>query len=337
MAIKDVDKVVRRVLKSPTVKESIVLIENGKGEELYFYGYHRNRYTPILMCSITKLFVSTCIYQLIEEHKLSWTDTIGDLLKGYDLLGLNVTKHVDYSESITIDELMRQNSGLPNFFMAKRVGLMAKALVGDFSYTFDELLDWNRELDSTKVPGRGRSSYSDFNFDLLGKVIEVIDKKTLEEVFNERIYKPCGLHHTHLPKASDDVPEIYLARVPFERPKFISSLGACGGGVSNAQEILTFLRCFIQGSLFKRNILREAKSSDSLGPLMFPKRYARGFMVIPVNLPFKEKRTLIGHIGATGAFAFYVPEKDAYIVGDTPNVQLPQMIVQFVVRMALAL
>ena len=174
------------------------------------------------------------------------------------------------------------------------------------------------------------------NFDLLGEVIEKVSGESLSWAYAHYILQPLGLSQTYLPeKAEDQVPETYLQGERIHRPQFIRSTKASGGLVSTAKELRIFLQAFFQGTLFpKKHLLGERRP---LQLSFYPILYSQGFMCVPVKKPFGERVTLLGHMGSTGSFAFYCPEKDRYLVGDFPQLDAPSFALRQIMRLVVKL
>lgn len=101
-------------------------------------------------------------------------------------------------------------------------------------------------------------------------------------------------------------------------PKAMSSFGPDGGIVSTVHEGLTFLRAFLDGTLFPEHYLEEMKQWKGI---FFPLQYGHGLMrfKLPrIFSPFKPSPELIGHSGASASFLFHCPDEDLYLA-DTLN------------------
>jgi CubicO group peptidase (beta-lactamase class C family) len=87
----------------------------------------------------------------------------------------------------------------------------------DHSWTADEAIARSKTLKPLFEPGRSKKThYSDTNYQLLGKIIEQITGKTIEENYHERLFKPLGLSHTYLYTDITDVrpQHLYYKNIP---------------------------------------------------------------------------------------------------------------------------
>lgn len=333
------EKVFDKTVASKQVHEGICYIENGPGDFLWSKGYGgKELETPLLMASITKLFTTTCIIKLLEGSKLKLTDKIVKYLDPETVEGIHIYRGTDYSAQLTIANLLFQTSGLPDWFLDGK-GSYAKRMVSeDFSFSFDEVLQATKDLKPKFPPGTPRKAYyTDINFDLLGKIIGQVTALPLREVYEDFIVKPLKLKSTYLAeKESGPLPAVYYHNNRLQRDNFIKSIGASGGGISNAVELMSFLKAFWAGKLFDPSIFEVLAPSNRLQMSFYPVCYAGGYMRIEAGYPFMAKTELLGHSGSTGSFAFYAPRQDLYYVGDVNQFASPAIPIRLVMKLALA-
>jgi D-alanyl-D-alanine carboxypeptidase len=133
--------------------------------------------------SITKTLVSAVILKLAAEKKLSLNDRLGKFLSQYPKW-----------QDITLKQLLNMTSGIPN---ATENPAVEKRL--DYSpepgYTPDKLINIAYHEPVKFAPGKGWY-YSNTSYFLLGKVIEKVTGKSLETVFQNRLFKPLGMTHS---------------------------------------------------------------------------------------------------------------------------------------------
>src|SRR5260221_8664756 len=146
----------------------------------------------------------------------------------------------------TIDQMMRNSSGLPDFLELLRLGghgLDKPARAADFLATAAR----NGHLNF--APG-SRFLYSNTNFLLLGIIIERLARKKLGEVLAERIFKPLGMTNTMLAAEIDTViPNLatgYLGddKSGFRRAAHAYPQGGEGGLTSTVEDLLIWSRHF---------------------------------------------------------------------------------------------
>lgn len=325
------------------IHESILFVENKNGDFSYSKEYgSKNIDTPFLMASITKLCTTACVFMLVEHGKLSLNDPLSKYIQEDTLRNLHIYKGNDYSEQLTLNHLLFQTSGLPDI-SDEGVSIIRKHVVHeDNYYSFDEVIKMTKLQKPHFAPiHKKRAHYSSVNFDLLGKVLETVTQTSLDNVYKQFIFNPLGLNQTYLPKSENDViPEVYYKDASLHRPKFIRSCNGSGGVISNARELMIFIKAFFSGRLFNKAIFNELKGTNKLQISMFPIQYSAGYMQIPLsgitNL-FMGKGELIGHSGSTGSFAFYYPRQDLFFVGDVNQMSNPALPVRLAMQLALGM
>lgn len=135
--------------------------------------------------SVTKMFTSVIILQLIEEDKLSLTETIESYFP-----------NIPNANKISIQKLLSHSSGLSNY-----------TEVDDFTewkYTLKskkELLEVITNLKAKFSPGE-QNEYSNTNFLLLSYIIENVCHKSYQEVLNEKIIGKVNLENTYFENIS---------------------------------------------------------------------------------------------------------------------------------------
>jgi D-alanyl-D-alanine carboxypeptidase len=280
--------------------------------------------TPIYLASITKLYVATVIMILYEQGSVRLDDHISRYLPLELVQGLNVYQGHDYSQEITIEQLLSQTSGIPDYYDEK--GKDGKTLFEIFKndqqrhWTVEDQVAWVRnDLVSKSMPGQ-TASYSDTNYQLLGKIIEAITGKSLQKVLKEFLFFPLNLKRTWL-TSEDDVQEKYGISVAdvFSGEENISEMRsssfywADGGIVSTGEEEVIFLKALMEGRIIKPGTLEMMHNWNPIqntGPF----EYGFGTMEIKV-LPVPDILPVWGHSGSTGSFLYYSPAKDLYIAG----------------------
>lgn len=282
------------------------------------------------IASVTKLYVTAVIMRLVHEGKIELEDTIGKYLPGEYMEGLHVYKGVDYSNDITVQHLISNTSGIPDYFFHKQADgkRSASALMEgqDSSWPLEKSIKMVKELTPNFPPGKkGRASYSDTNYQLLGKIIEIIDGKGIDEVFQEYIFDDLSLKDTYAYKDIYDnkpVPFYYKSKKLW-LPNYIASVTSEGGIVSTADESMIFLKEFFKGQFFPKKEIEKLKKWNLILPPPSLFYYGIGLekLLVPrIVSPFKPITEIIGFWGQTGSFAWYNPDTDLYFCGTTNQI-----------------
>lgn len=286
--------------------------------------------SPFALASVTKLFTTTLILQLIDEEKITYNSIVTDFIPVEKIARIHKFRDDDYTGEITIADLLFQKSGLPNIFYEEPVKLRKRVATEDFEFTFSELVEWVRQTESHFVPDSLSSYYADINFVLLGRIAEIITHKSIDDLVDQRICQKLGLINTFV--ASNEfvaIPPLFVGDRYLKRPKLISSGGAAGGGVSTADDLMTFIHAFISGKLFDIRHWQKLKQYFPLQEDYAPVYYGGGHMKLIIGQYDKPERlSFIGHSGLSGAFAFYCPQFDLYLSGTTDNAKKSELCIQ---------
>jgi len=302
--------------------------------------------TPIFIASVTKLYTATAIMLLYEKGALSLDDPIGKYLPQDLIRGINRYKGKDYSGEITIAQLLSHRSGIADYYTekgrdGKTVGEWLRQDPGR-SWTVDETIARARDRLKPHFPPGTETSYSDTNYQLLGKIIEAVTRKALYTVYEDFLFRPLGLQHTWLigsPKAQlragDNPAEVFHANVDITQSRSNRIYWADGGMVSTAQDMITFLKALNEGRLVRPESL---KLMHHWRRWEFPIQYGYGTMYF--ELPSLIRTTIgfppvWGHSGSTGSFLYYSKDLDLYIAGtidQTESMWKPFVLMLRVVR-----
>jgi len=197
--------------------------------------------TRFRIASVSKQFTVTTALLLAAEGKLKLSDPPHRYLKELKPL------------PVTIDQMMRNASGLPDFLELQRLGghgLERPVRAAELFATAAR----NGHLNF--APG-SRFLYSNTNFLLLGHIVERLTKQKLGKVMEERIFKPLGMTSTMLAAEIDTViPNLatgYLGddRTGFRRAAHAYPQGGEGGLTSSVEDLLIWSRHYDNPTLDK--------------------------------------------------------------------------------------
>ncbi|GAB3213586.1 serine hydrolase domain-containing protein [Marinactinospora thermotolerans] len=297
---------------------------------------HGDTGRPYFIASITKLYTVAMVMQLRDEGALTLDTRVAELLGADTMRGLNVHGGHDHGPAITVRELLTQTSGIPDYFEQERpdgTTFLGEMLKRDAAWTFEDFIEMARSMPSRFAPSTpGRAHYCDTNYQLLGRVIEVVTSGGFEDAFRNRIVEPLGLDATWLftPRTLDrydEVATILHGGDPVRIPKSIASFPPDGAVVSTSADQLRFLRAFFGGELFPARYLAEMTARwNPVFSRLEPIDYGMGVMRfrLPRWLsPFTPVPEMVGHSGAFGNVLYHVPERDLYVSG-TVNQMLPR-------------
>lgn len=333
------DRVFSKFANNKNVNSAIAFVENSDGTFSWNAQYgDRSLDTPMIMASVTKLFTTACILILKEQGKLCLEDKISNYLNPDIISKIHLFKGKDNSSKLTIYHLLFQSSGLPGDSDVSSDSLLKKISQEDLSYTFNEMIDLTKKHKCHFAPCDDKAYYADINFDLLGEIIEKVSGYSLKDAYNKFIFEPLHLEHTYLPTSEKEViPDVYYKNKLISCPKLVISSRASGGCISNARDLMVFIKSFFKGKLFDKEVFKELSNYRKLQASMGPINYGGGYMQILLKgalTAFNNLGEMVGHSGSSGSFAFYYPSKDLYFVGDMCQFAKPALPIQFLIKSA---
>jgi D-alanyl-D-alanine carboxypeptidase len=325
------NQTIQHIIQKKNIFSTVLCVESGDGC-FSWTGAAGNMQenSPYFIASVTKLYVTAVVMRLIEEQMLDLNDRISKYLPEEYMKGLHVLRGVDYSDQITVNHLISNTSGLPDYFFHKQPDgkTAAENLLGgkDESWYLEKTIEIIKKLKPNFKPGKkGKASYSDTNYQLLGKIIEVVARKSIVEVFREIIFDELDLHHTYSYKnTADDAPvPFYYKSKKIWIPEYMASITPEGGIVSTAEESMLFLKEFFKGRFFAKEKIENLKKWNLIFPPPGLFLYGVGLekLWIPrIVSPFKPIKEILGFWGQTGSFAWYNPQTDLYFCGTTNQI-----------------
>ena len=286
------------------------------------------------ICSMTKPIASVAAMMLYEEGKFLLEDPVAKYLPEFKNPKVLVKPAsgqpytVPATKEITIRDLLRHTSGLTYGWNADLGPMYEKANVASGLLEYDGTIgDSVKRLAGLPLlfqPG-DRFEYS-LGVDVLGRLVEVISGKPLDEFLRERIFAPLGMNDTYffvpdnklgrLAAAYTYSPEkglnrfpdspiregsfVYSADYPYRGPRKLFSGGA--GLVSTAMDYARFCQMMLdEGKAGNVRLLSrktvELMTHDQLGKIGPDQGFGLGFGVEGIKSPLEE-------LGSPGAYAW---------------------------------
>lgn len=143
--------------------------------------------TKFPIASITKIFTSVIVLQLVEEGKLDLNKTISSYIPAYT---------GPARDQVTIHQLLTHTSGLQRSEEVLSVENRIPAIYQDDVST-DELLGKYCCGKLVAEPGT-TFNYSNGEYIILGKIIEAVSNENYDDVLMKRILEPLGLKNSGL-------------------------------------------------------------------------------------------------------------------------------------------
>lgn len=282
---------------------------------------------PYHIASIGKTFTSVLIAKLSEQSLINYNEPIADILPPEILDGLFRYKDTDYTKDVLVRHLLNHTSGIADYYEDKPVsGRPVKKLIVEEPQQFwtpDQTIEYTKTYQRAVAPPGRKFHYSDTGYNLLGKIIEQITGLSFHENMHRAIFKPLGMKNTYLPFYSKPeenfgrkMADVFIGRHNVSTYNSLSIDWAGGGIVSTANDLLKFHK-----SLAGQRIITPAAFSrccSDRSKFGFGMDYGYGILFINIGkmtwvLP--EKLNIWGNLGSIGAYMFYNPAFDIYLIG----------------------
>lgn len=248
------------------------------------------------IASQTKTFTANLVLQLVGEGSVSLEDTISKWVE-----------EVPNGDKVTIRQLLNHTSGLADGFTSPTI--QGKIVSG---CTVDELLTAEAMFPPIAAPGE-TWSYSNYGYNLLGRVVELVTGQDLNTALQERIAEPLGLKRTLLPTSGSGLTapftrgygtgDVGPTQAPTEADDATDLPGSClwahGGMVSTLEDMRRWAVSLATGSLLTPEVWTEA--TTDMVPFVFGGNY-NGPGQWRYGLGFVESG---GFYGGEGSFAGY--------------------------------
>ena len=249
------------------------------------------------LASISKTFTAAVVLQLVDEGRLALDEPVAPRLPDYPL-----------DRRITVRMLLDHTSGLPDFFVNKRID---KALQSVPDETWTPAQTWSYVPKRRSVPGTVWS-YSNTNYMLLGELVEAVTGRSLAREVRERLLDPLDLEDTWyqavekprasltigyrlLRRSSGGVRPVAVARATSVMP-FRSVITAAGGAGSlggTARDTARWMQALASGRVLSE-AMQQAMIGDAVTTAALGAKVPYGLGIQVVTL---AGHTAIGHSG----------------------------------------
>ena len=166
--------------------------------------------TIVRMFSMTKAVTAVAAMTLYEEGKFSLTDPISRYMPEFanmrvakestDATGRRIYYTVPADRQITVRDLFRHTTGLDYAGPKDETGKPAYEKLGLPGYLPQasvDLAEASRRLATAPLNDQPGTTFRyGYSNDLLGRLIEVVSGKPLDQFFEDRVFKPLGMKDT---------------------------------------------------------------------------------------------------------------------------------------------
>ena len=269
----------------------VLVASEGKIDFLKAAGIaHRESGTPMTtqsrfkICSITKTFTAALILQLVDEGKLDLNEKVGRYLPEFQ---------GDAKNKSSLLNLLTYSSGLENTDQQSDAMYQSKL-------SPDSIIKRFCSGPLVSEPGT-QFSYTNYDYILLGKVIERVTGKSFEDNLRTRLLLPLGMTHSGMLRNEMVLPGLVSGYVRDSNGVFlredlywIDNFYAAGAMYSTIEDLLKFDQAIFSGRLFRPQTLELMLTA-------YPQLWgvAIGFWVNPVEFG-TVKSTVADRRGSIG-------------------------------------
>ncbi len=183
------DKFFDRLIEKNKAMGSLIIAKNGEVQYSRSIGFSvingtekrpLKTDTRYRIGSVTKMFTTVIIFQLVEEGKLSLTDNLSKFFP-----------QIPNADKITIDQILGHRSGIHDMIASKDLAVWRTA-----GKPKDEILALMAKSTPDFEPG-AKYAYSNSGYFIIGNIIEKLTGQSYDLAVNERIISKTGLTNTY--------------------------------------------------------------------------------------------------------------------------------------------
>ena len=332
-----VDTIVSKTTQRKNIHGAVFYIESfDKKEKFISSAGNLSNESPFYLASINKLIISFITHRLCQNQQLNLSDKVSKFLSKEEMEGALVYKGKEYYDELTIEHLLSHTSGFPCYLIDKREDgkkNMDLLLNGDNqSWPFEKVIAEMKKMQLKFKPGeKGKANYSETNFRILDKILEIVTQKNIQVLFTST-FDELGMKDTFVLTAETlkKCSPIYFKEKQINIDEYWKSTNH--DVASTVKDQMIFIRAFFEGNYLTKDTLSKIQKWNSI---FFPFKYGVGIQnfYIPRFLsPFKAVPEMIGHCGSISSVSFYVPEKQVFITGTLNQASNPNVVFQTVIK-----
>ena len=253
--------------------------------------------------SVTKTFVATAILQLVDQGKLSKSDTLSKWYPDFP-----------NADEITIDDLLRMRSGIADYWDEETIKQYYDNPME--SVTNEDIIEATAAKADQFEPPDQETKYTDTNYNILGAILEKVSGNDIATQINQTILDPLGLRNTFYPTNNELPGNLHGYGLnpqsgEFEDKTILNPAPADGAGamISDISDLGVWARAVYNGDLLEPETQQARLETQPLeGAPSGGAGYGEGI---------GGNGGIWGHGGTISGFStemWYIPEEDATIV-----------------------
>lgn len=206
--------------------------------------------TSFHIASTGKTFTAMAILQLVQQQKISLTDTINKFFPGFPYKG------------ITVEMLLNHRSGLPNYvYFIYNSGWDTDKMASN-----DDMLQilYKHKPPINYPPGK-RFSYSNTNFALLATIVERVSGMRFPDYMKKHLFDPLQMKNTFVFTLKDTATAIpsFNHNGHFWDYDFLDATYGAKNIYSTPRDLLKWDQALYSGQLIRQSLLDSAFSPYS--------------------------------------------------------------------------
>ena len=217
------------------------------------------------IASMTKSIAVVAALQLVEQNKISLDEPLDDILPEMSSIKIldSDNQIITPTKSITLRHLLTHTAGFGYWFTSNRLKNWQN---------IKKEIDWDSEY-QPRLFESGSSFMYGTNIDWVGRLIEKVSGKSLENYLRENVTGPLGmdstwfnvpenLHHLIVGSLNRDRNTNQLIKKEFKTPNKVEKFNAGGGLFSSAEDYGKFLLCMLNKGKYQNGQLIKEETFD---------------------------------------------------------------------------
>lgn len=265
------------------------------------------------LASTTKFLSALLVMKQVEEGKITLNDLITKFISDTDF------QNISWFKSITIKQLLNHTSGIPDY--TKNPKWIELVMSGNLSNNYSSKISLISAPDAAYQ--HGKYAYSNSNYVILERIVEIVRRKNAQQVFNE-FFLNHGISNLSFAKTTESNQAFFSQQENQINnvTDWQENYGFEGGAYSNANDLSLILRkVFIDKRVLNQNSLDSITTWTDINKYTVNYGFAQmtsyglGLMKFEFN-----GRVFLGHAGSSlkyQCFAFIEPATGAEIILQT--------------------
>jgi len=315
-----IDTVIYEEMEKGNFPGAVVLV--GRGDDITYWKTFGHKITDPCeepmdkntifdMASVTKpVATATSILVLMDHNAIGPDDYVRTYLPAFACNG---------KEEVQIKHLLAHTSGLPAYTNANK-------LKEEFGSSCPEkVIDKICALEALSTPGE-EFRYSCLSYITLGKIVEVISGKSLDEFSKKNIFAPLGMKHTTFNPPDSWKKDIAATEVIDGKPlrgtvhdplaRLMAGVSGNAGLFSNAYDLSIYCRMLLNGGVWNGKRILSLEAVRLLTTVQTHGR-AYGFGVSAsyssAKGTYASEKAFV-HTGYTGTSIVCDPENETFVI-----------------------